>query len=278
VSPPSDLAELQGFLSSMLRREEPIPDDPALTEATRAHVAGNDRLTPAEQAELYREQFWLRHVDSLAEDYPGLSALVGEKVFDALLRAYLVAHPPRTPSLRDLGADLVPFAERWDGFPAERRSIALEMIRYEQAFIDLIDGPEPPPLDPGKLQSLPADAWERARIVLHPLLARMRLEHPLHLYRLAVLDVGEAGESAPFPMPSPVSLVLYRRENVVRYDEVEPEALALLDALAAGEPLVGACDSVAATLDAAGAEALGGKVGPWFQRWTANRWIVDVVV
>jgi hypothetical protein len=291
-APPAGLAELQRFLAGALRREEPIATDPALAGATRVYVAGNDRLTPAEQADLYREQFWLRHVESLTEDYPGLRALLGSDVFDALLHAYLVAYPPRTPSLRDLGADLVRFAERWEGFAAghgaepgsagrspivspARRSIALEMIRYEQAFIDLFDGPEPPPLDAGKLQSLPADAWERARIVLHPLLARLRLEHPLHLYRLAA---AEADEAPPFPAAAPVSLVLYRRDNVVRYDEVEPEALALLDALAAGETLVGACDRVAATLDPAAADALGGKVGSWFQRWTANRWIVDIAI
>ncbi len=273
--PPADLAELQLFLAGVLRREEPIAADPSLAGATRAHVAGNDRLTPAEQADLYREQFWIRHVESLTQDYPGLRALLGEEVFDALLHAYLAAHPPRTPSLRDLGADLAPFAERWDGFPAGRRSIALEMIRYEQAFIELFDGPEPPPLDAGKLQSLPDDAWERARIVLHPLLARLRLEHPLHLYRLAATG---SDDPPPFPAAAPVDLVLYRHDNVVRYDEVEPEALALLDALAAGETLVAACDRVAATLDPARADALGGKVGPWFQRWTANRWIIDVAI
>lgn len=274
-APPASLAELQRFLAGALRREEPIADDPALAGVTRGHVAGNDRLTPAEQADLYREQFWIRHVDTLTEDYPGLRALLGEETFEALLHAYLGAHPPRTPSLRDLGADLLPFAERWEGFPAEHRAVALEMIRYEHAFIDLFDGPEPPPLDPGKLQSLPADAWERARIVLYPFLARLRLEHPLHLYRLAAVG---AEEPPPFPQRASVSLVLYRRDNVVCYEEVEPEALALLDALAAGEPLVAACDHVAATLDPAAAEALGDKVGTWFQRWTAHRWIVDVAL
>ncbi len=73
-------------------------------------------------------------------------------------------------------------------------------------------------------------------------------------------------------------LVLHRRDLVIRYDEVEPEALALLDALAAGESLVAACDRVASSLDAAAAEALGARVGPWFQQWTAQRWIVDVVI
>ncbi len=75
-----------------------------------------------------------------------------------------------------------------------------------------------------------------------------------------------------------MSLVLYRRDLSIQYDEIEPEALALLDALAAGEPLTAACDKLAGSLDAAAAEALGAKVGPWFQDWTAKGWIVDVVV
>jgi hypothetical protein len=31
-------------------------------------------------------------------------------------------------------------------------------------------------------------------------------------------------------------------------------------------------------MDAAEAEALAGRVGAWFQRWTALGWIVDVLV
>jgi hypothetical protein len=276
---PAALAALQAFLAEALRGETPIPEDAALAEAARAHVAGNDRLTPAEQADIYRGQFWMRHFDALAEDYPGLRALAGEAVFEALVHAYLGAHPPRTPSLRDLGADLVPFAEGWAGFDPGRRDAALEMLRYEQCFIDLFDGAEPPPLDAAKLQALSEDAWTRARVVLHPLLGRLRLQHPMHLYRLAAVAAAEAGgDSPPFPARSPVSLVLYRRDRIIQYDEVEPEALALLDALAAGEPLAAACDRVAASLSPDAAEALGAKVGPWFQAWTAKRWIVDVAV
>ncbi len=151
------------------------------------------------------------------------------------------------------------------------------MLRYEHAFIDLFDGAEPSPLDPRKLQSLPEDAWDRARIVLSPLMVRMRLSYPTHLYRIAAAEAGPEAEPPPFPERGPLCLVLHRRDLVIRYDEVEPEALALLDALAGGESLVAACDRVAAGLDPEAAEALGAKVGPWFQQWTERRWIVDVI-
>jgi hypothetical protein len=211
----------------------------------------------------------------LTEDYPGLRGLVGAEVFDALLRAYLTAHPPRTPSLRDLGADLASFAEGWPGFPVEAREAALEMLAYEQRFIDLFDGADAPPLDANKLASVAEDAWERARLVLHPLLARLRLAYPMHLYRLAAVD---AETPPPFPERRAVWLVLYRRDRVIQYDEVDPAALALLDALATGEPLGPACERVSATLSAEDRERFAASIGPWFQDWTAKGWIVDVVI
>ena len=293
---PGGLLEVQRFLADSLRRDAPIADDPVLAAATRAHVAGNDRLSPAEQADIYREQFWLRHVEALTEDYPGLRVVMGEEAFDALLRAYLHAHPPRTPSLRDLGADLVPFAEAWPGFPPERRVLALDMLRYEHAFIDLFDGADVPPLDARKLAAL-GEGADRARIVLHPLLALLRLGYPVHHYRLAIVgldtpmgaetpasvdptNAGAAPSTAAPPLPEPRSLclALYREGRSIKYEEAEPEAFALLEALRAGEPLGAACDRVAAGMDEAAAEAFGGKVGAWFQRWTALGWIVDVAV
>jgi hypothetical protein len=273
VRAPPELSRLQGFLAGALRRDDPIEADPDLAAATREHVAGNDRVPPAEQADIYRQQFWLRHTDALVEDYPALRILIGTEVFDALVHAYLGAHPPRTPSLRDLGADLLPFADGWPGFPDDRRAAALDLLRYEHAFIDLFDGADPPPLDGAKLQALGPEAWERARVVLHPLLARLRLAFPVHHYRLAAMS---SDEPPPLPAPAPVSLVLYRGDPAICFEEVEPEAMALLDALAAGEPLAAACERVAATLPAEAADALGENVGGWFQRWTALRWIVDV--
>jgi hypothetical protein len=275
VRAPPELVELQGFLAGALRREEDIEADAAVAAAARVHVAGNDRVPPEEQVDIYRRQFWLRHHEALEQDYPGLRRLVGEEAFDALVHAYLTAHPPRTPSLRELGADIVAFAEGWGGFPEGLRAPAIELLRYEHAFIDLFDGAALPALDAGKIASLPEDAWERARVVIHPHLARFRFEHAVHRYRLAALsDEGDP----PAPARQPVCLVLYRRDLEICFDEVDPAALALLDALAAGDPLVPACDRVAAALDPAQAEAMSSQVGAWFQRWAALGWIIDVTL
>jgi hypothetical protein len=279
VRAPAELVALQAFLGAAFRRETPIVDDPEVARAAGVHVAGNDRLTPAEQADIYRQQFWLRHFDALAEDYPGLAALLGGDAFDDFVTAFLTANPPRRPSLRDLGEGITTFAEGYAGFAPEHRAAALEMIRYENAIVDVFDAAEPPPLDAAKLAALPEDAWERARIVLHPQLVRRKLAYPVHTFRIAARAAADAGDEAPpFPAPREVHLALFRRELTVSYEELPAEAFALLEALGQGEPLVPACNRLAGTLGEAEAAALGANIGPWFQQWTGWRWIVDVVL
>jgi hypothetical protein len=281
------LSELQAFLVDALRREDAVTADAALAHACSAHVSGNDRLSPAEQVDIYRRQYWMRHVDSLAEDYPGLQYVLGDDAFTAFCHAYLAAHPPHAPALRDLGAVLPAFAERYD-FPAPRRALARDMLRYEHAFIDLFDGPEPrtSPEDPTplalsaeKLTALPPSAWESARIVLHPLAVRLTLHHRVQAIRYAVKsgespDLDDVGARSD----EPIHLVLFRKHFVIRFEIVDALAARLLDALAAGTPLVPAMNALAADLGAAEATTLEADVGRWFQQWTEWGLIVDVAV
>jgi Putative DNA-binding domain len=273
------LEEVMRALSGAFRSGAPLPDDPALAALCGEHVAGNERLTPAEQADIYRRQFWLRHLDALREDYPGLECVLGEDDFEAFCRAYLAAHPPASFTLRDLGSEVVRFARGYDGFPDDRRALARDMARYEHVLVELFDGAAPPPLDPAKVTGMPEDGWSTARIVLHPLFVRMRLDHPVHEVRAAL----KRGEQPAPPAPRPVHLAVFRTDLVIRYEELDPVAFALLEELGRGVPLVPACEVVAAGFnEAAGADeaagaALTARFGDWFSQWTRWGLLVDVV-
>ncbi len=271
------LEETQRLLAAAFQRVAPVVDDPELSAACAGHVAGSERLTPAEQVDIYRRQFWLRHTDSLREDYVALAHVLGDDAFEAFCQGYLGAHPPRTPALRDLGDDIVAFAERYAGFPDERRELCVELVRYENAFVELFDGPEPPPLDPRKIAALAPEAWETARVVLHPLAVRLTVRHRVHDLRFAVRS-GETPDLALLgaPAASPIELVLFRKELVIHYEVLAPEQARLFDRLASGTPLVPACSAIAEGLEPERAAALQGEVGRWFQQWTAWSLIVDV--
>lgn len=284
---PPELDRVMAFLGEAFRLPAQLTGDAPAEQRCAEHVSGNSRLSPAEQVDIYRRQFWMRHIDSLTDDYPGMRLLLGEERFEAFCQAYLLAHPPRHPSLRDLGADIVPFAVAFPDFPEAVKAALLEMVRYENALVDVFDGPDVPPLDPQKLAALPEDAWERARIVLHPLVHLFRVEYPVHRLRLLArrADAASTAEGATSavtlaapPEKAPTSLVLFRQGTMIRFEEIEPLAFDLLAALGQGEPLVGACERISAALAPAEAEALSAQVGSWFQQWTKLSWIVDVEI
>ncbi|HEX7665478.1 MAG TPA: DNA-binding domain-containing protein, partial [Polyangiaceae bacterium] len=103
------LAELQKEISTFARQNEPIPNEKASLDFANALATGNTRMTPAEQVDVYREQFFLRHVGSLREDFPTVERLLGSEAFETMGAAYLTAMPPSSFALRDASERLATF-------------------------------------------------------------------------------------------------------------------------------------------------------------------------
>lgn len=156
----------------------------------------------------YREQYFLRHVAVLEEDFPAVVRAVGHDAFHDMARRYLAAHPSTSFTLRDLGRGFPSFID-----DPELRDAA----RLAWACVEAFDGPDAPPLDPASLAGVPEDAWPNARIVLMPSLKRLVLDHPTRRH-----------------------VVVYR----ARPSDVPAQAFALLDAIANGATLEEACDRV----------------------------------
>jgi hypothetical protein len=272
-SPPARLRETQEFLAEAFRQFVPLTERDDLKGAIERIVSGNDRLSPQEQAEIYREQFWLRHRDVLYDDYPGMVRVLGDEAFDAFVQAYLRAHVPDSYTLRDLGNHVGGFAARYDGFPAEVAAMARDMARFELAFIPIFDGADCEPLSLERAQSLPPEAWSGARIVFHPLHRLVELDYPVHRVRLAV----KRGEQVELPEREPVQLSMWRHRDLrVHFRENQPLEHRLLSSLKAGASLVDACDRVAGEVDEAERDTLPGKLQTWFKAWATRGWIVDV--
>jgi hypothetical protein len=154
----------------------------------------------------YREQFFLRHVGVLEEDFAGVLRAIGHDAFHDLARRYLAAHPPTSFTLRDLGHAFASFIED---------PVLRDVARLEWARVEAFDGPDAPPLDPASLAGVAEDAWPKARIVLQPSLQRLVLDHPARKY----IVVSRSAET-----------------------ELDAKAYALLDAIANGATLEEACD------------------------------------
>src|SRR5512144_149299 len=105
----TDAAALQSELARFLRLRRDLTKNEDARRFADEHISGNDRLSPVEQLEIYREQFWLRHTESLVEDFPGLGGILGQAAWDELVWAYLAEVAPTSHDLGELGARLPAF-------------------------------------------------------------------------------------------------------------------------------------------------------------------------
>ena len=265
-----DLASLQSLVAAAALCPRSIATDAGLVNRAEGAIVPNPRMTSVAQLDVYREQFWARHVHSLEDDFALAVWLLGEEAFFDLVAAYFADAPPRSFDLRGLGANLTAFASGRAPYAGD--ALLLEALRFDWAFMEAYDAPPGKKLDPTTLAAASEDDWPTARIALDPSLRAITLGHALHELRNAV----RRGERPERPPPRATRLVVYRGPEQLHVVEIEPMAADLLDALAGGTPLEAACTRVAEAHGAGDAAALGPKVGAWFQEWTARGWVSDV--
>lgn len=267
------LRETQEWMAELLRRPRALPPDARVSELARARVAGNDRLSPSQQLEIYREQFWLRHTASLLEDFPGLSGVLGQETWEALVESYLETVAPASWSLRNLGYRLPAHVERATWLP--HHELCTDMARLEWAYVELFDAADVPPLDPARLAAVPDAAWDTARLVLSPAMTLLRVRYPVEALRRA-LEEHAGPDPLPLPEHAPRNLVLYRGADLHLYHSVVSDAAReLLEALGAGLPLGKACERAAERNPREAAE-LERDVGEWFSDFARRGWVVNV--
>ncbi|MCS6900793.1 MAG: DNA-binding domain-containing protein [Myxococcales bacterium] len=271
------LQEIQQMLLRAFRHSTPLSGDPELTALACQLVAGNDRLRPEEQVEIYREQFFLRHLSCLEEDFPALQAVLGRNAFDATGSAYLAAYPPSSFTLRDLGEHLPQYLETAplpEGFPC--RAFLVDLARLEWALVDAFDAPDLPPLSLASLQNVPPDALDAAVVTLDPSLTLLALRYPVH-------EIHEAAsEGQPFLIPPPRAcwLGVHRRIDLaLDWNELPALAFRTLDLLRQGLPLAKALNQVASTLASQDElDLLTNCIGTWFIDWVQRGWIRGIAL
>jgi hypothetical protein len=265
------LAEIQSFMAGALTQRRALPGDPVMEQAAARVAAGNERLSPAEQVEIYREQFWLRHTSCLADDFAGLGGVLGQSAWERLVEEYLSAEPPTSFNLRDLGARLPRFVENATWLP--HHALCVDMARLEWCYVEVFDALDADPLNPEALANIPPAAWESARLVLHPALRLLRVAYPVAALRN---EIRSGKTDLPIPGAAPQNLVIYRGKNRSLFHRtLSDAAVALLEALADGASLVAACER--AIERAPGSESeIEANVGSWFESWADTALIVGV--
>jgi hypothetical protein len=233
-------------------------------------------MTAAGRLDVYREQFWLRHLASLEEDYPTLAwAIGGRDAFRRLATEYLADTPPAHWDLQRLGERLPPYVGRHPSYKLDL--LACEGARLDWAFMEAFDAKDEARFDPSVLTTVSEDALPMATVAFHPSLRQLVLAYPMHELRDAIKTGATPERPPPLDPDHPRwHLVVWRDDRCwLRAAAIDAAALDLLESLAIGTSLGHACEEIAQKLPA-GASELGPKVASWFQEWTARGWVTSV--
>jgi Putative DNA-binding domain len=269
----TDLDELQSFIATQLQSRKALPKDALLTERASQMIKPSGRLTPVERLEIYREQFWLRHTSSLVEDFPGVSGILGQTAWQSLIEGYLDAQPPKSFTLRDLGLQLPEYIEGQSELA--HQALCFDMARLERGYIEIFDAADALPIAPAALAAVPEDAWESARLVIHPAVRLLALNFPVAKLRRQLIEAKGTSEVVIFPDRAPHCLMLFRRDLQTFHEPISDGAHALLAALMRAVPLLAACERAQAAVPDE-ASTIAESVGPWFQSWAARGFITAV--
>jgi hypothetical protein len=267
------LEGLQRFVTHAVMRTSSVRDDPEVAAvAARLLVPSARGMEPAERLEVYQQQFWLRHLSNLQDDFPTLIWAVGGAArFRDLATNYLGAHPPVTWDLQRLGQGLPAYVARET--PWREDDLVRDAARLDWAFMEAFDAPDAAPLDPRRFAAIPEDTWPRASVVFHPSLRALVLAYPAHHLREAL----KRGIDVERPAAASSHVVVWRDAAcVLQATPIEHGAWQILAALASGASLGEACEAVARGAVEAEMAELGPRVANWFQQWTANGWVCAI--
>jgi hypothetical protein len=266
------------------RMRQTAPNGKPMRSYAARFVKPNDRLTSFERLEIYNRQYWFRLLSSMIEDFPGLRAVLGERRFEEMCKAYITDCPSRSFTLRNLGARLESWLRKHPKWAGAKQALALDIVRIEWADIEAFDGKAVPALRP---EHLAGTTEARLRLRLQPYVQLLSLKYPVDDLLLEVRKDDEDTDFASNAFqekrkrkrvqavaklkPSPIFLAVHRIDYSVYFRRIEPEEFAILSALRAGEPLgkaVGAgLRKTAIPLDQRAA-----SVQQWFQNWAALGW------
>jgi len=214
------------------------------------YIKPNDRLSSFERLEIYNRQYWFRVLGGLAEDFPGLRAILGGQRFESMCKAYLTECPSRSFTLRNLGAHLEAWLRKNPSWMRDRCELALDMVRLEWADIEAFDGEAKPPLRSEDLHEMDVP---NLKLSLQPYVQLLELHYPVDDLLLEVKHGDDTSDFASNAVqerrkrskvravaklkPAQIFLAVHRLDYSVYFRRIEPEEFALLSALRRGRTI-----------------------------------------
>lgn len=153
-----NLRDLQiRFQQSILQNDSSFQSEIIETE----NLSADTRLT------IYRDAYYLRLIEVLEFDFPGVKDLLKEK-FESVCRDYIDTFPSTFRSVRYFGKFFAEFLKSQDKAVAEK-------AEFEWLMTDAFDAKEMPVMTIDEMAAIPPDQWSKMSFTLHPSVYRMQM-------------------------------------------------------------------------------------------------------
>ena len=281
------LGELQALMAGAIMQSLAPGDrmQKASAPIANALIKPNDRLTSFERLEIYNRQYWFRILDCFCDDYPGLRAVIGDRKFDRLARAYLARYPSACFTLRNLGSRLERFLRAEPQWIAPYKRLALDMVRLEWAHIVAFDEGAKPVVH---VDDLLGRNPSKVRLGLQPYMTLLEVHYPVDDLLLAAKKGddrlrAEASNAVEIHQRHTVRLnvrglkpqrqyiAVHRMKCSVYYKTLTRGQFQVLRALQRGATLEKAC-AVLLKRHGNTAKESTGDIQKWFAAWTSFGW------
>lgn len=221
------MSEQHEFVRALFDPALPVP--PAMRR-----TAGHE---PLRRFNVYRNNVMVSLREALAASFPVTRLMVGEAFFAAMARAFIPAHPPRSPVLACYGTEFPGFVGAFA--PAATLPYLADLAKLEYLRIEAFHAADAPPLAPQVLGQFSPDDLAGLRLVAHPAariirsefaIASLWLAHDRH----AEVDAVDLSTVDPF---APETALVTRPGLVVQIRQVPPTLQYFVSMMLAGAPL-----------------------------------------
>ena len=254
--------------------------------------AGDAEFPAVDRLDIYANMYFYRLLDCLREDYQRVEAVIGGSRFHNLITDYLIKHPSRRPSLRNLGESLPGFVAS-HGLGREFLYLA-DLARLEWSRVDAYDVPDETPLSREDLARLPQDRAGEASLVLTRSVRILHFDYDVvRLWRELRnegdqddSDRGTEGNAAteahesdsrprgPKELPRRKTAArVWRKDFIVYHKGINDEETRSLELIVSGEGLGRVCQTIAAGRSLTKATE---RIGRMLQSWLDDGIIANV--
>ncbi|MCI0516217.1 MAG: DNA-binding domain-containing protein [Woeseiaceae bacterium] len=224
-------------------------------------VQPSKQLSSLERLSIYRNMYFSRLIEVMAEEFPTVQHLLGKERFGTIVTDYVSRYPSTHYSLTRLGCGFPAYLAD-DAIDLPEREFAAAIAMVERAMEDVFDAPLVEPIHVEVLEAIPIKRWGDIHLQTIPALRLMQLQYPVNPYITAVREKHET----KVPRPAPAYIAVYRHNYRVWRVDLDAQRFALLSALQRGERL-GAALELCAAIPGVDAVELTGEIGAWFQEW-----------